>query len=165
MRPKPEGQLKRLLAVGLAAVALLLASCATFRDREPIEVYVADVAAMQGEGMEMRMLVKLRIQNPNDAPLEFNGVMLNMDVQGRPFATGVSDAAGVVPRFREAVVAVPVSLSVMGVARRAVDIAAGAVRSGKLTYELTGRLARPGVGSELFKSDGEFVLPAELFGP
>jgi LEA14-like dessication related protein len=128
-------------------------------------VYVADVAAMQGEGMEMRMLVKLRIQNPNDVPLEFNGVTLNMDVQGRPVATGVSDASGVVPRFGEAVVAVPVSLSVMGIARRAVDIAAGAVRSGKLTYELTGRLARPGAGSKWFKSDGEFALPEELFGP
>ncbi len=165
MRIKPQGQTSRLLVAGLAAVMLLLGGCATLRDREPVEVYVADVAAMPGEGMEVRMLVKLRIQNPNDVPLEFNGVTLNMDVQGRPFATGVSDATGVVPRFGEAVVAVPVSLSVLGVARRAIDIASETVRSGKLTYELSGRLARPGVGSEWFKSEGEFALPAELFGP
>lgn len=161
---KSQTQARRLLAAGLASAALLLGSCATLRDREPVEVYVADVAAMPGEGMEVRMLVKLRIQNPNDVPLEFNGVTLNMNVQGRPFATGVSDITGVVPRFGEAVVAVPVSLSVLGVARRAIDIAADTVRSGKFTYELSGRLARPGVGSEWFKSEGEFALPAEVFG-
>ena len=27
----------------------------------------------------MRMLVKLRVQNPNDAPIEFNGVFVEMD--------------------------------------------------------------------------------------
>ncbi len=148
-----------------AIVALVLSGCATYPHREPIEVYVADVATLAGEGLELRMLVKLRIQNPNDVPLAFNGVAMQMDVQGRPFATGVSDASGVVPRFGETVVAVPVSLSVFGFARRAVDAVANAYRRGKLTYELKGKLAGgPDTESVYFKSDGEFVLPDEVFG-
>ena len=52
------------------------------------------VEPLQGEGLEVRMLIKLRIQNPNDLPLDFNGVSVRMDVQGKRFATGVSDAVG-----------------------------------------------------------------------
>ena len=35
----------------------------------------------------------------NDLPLDFNGVSVTMNVQGKRFATGVSDAGGSVPRF------------------------------------------------------------------
>lgn len=148
-----------------AIVALVLSGCATYPHREPIEAYVADIEPLAGEGLEVRMLVKLRIQNPNDVPLEFNGVSMQMNVQGRPFATGVSEVSGVVPRFGETVVAVPVSLSVFGMARRAVDVIADTYRRGKLTYELTGKLAGVAdAGSVGFESDGEFVLPAEIFG-
>ena len=42
--------------------------------------------------MELRLNVKLRVQNPNDVPVEFNGVSLKMRVQGKTFGTGVSDA-------------------------------------------------------------------------
>lgn len=147
-----------------AIVALALSGCATYPDRVPIEVYVANIEPLAGEGLELRMMVKLRIQNPNDVPLQFNGVAMQMDVQGRPFASGVSDAAGVVPRFGETVVAVPVSLSVFGVARRAVDAIASAYRRGKFTYELTGKLASPDNDSVYFESEGELVLPGEVFG-
>ena len=108
------------------------------------------------------MLVKLRIQNPNDLPLDFNGVSVEMDVQGKRFATGVSDAGGSVPRFGETVVGVPVSISVFGIARQAVGVMTSEYR-GKLAYEMTGKLAGPAFNSVHFESKGEFTLPAELF--
>jgi LEA14-like dessication related protein len=67
--------------------------------REPLRVNVAGLEPLAGEGLEMRFNVKLRIQNPNDTPLEFQGVSLQLDLNGKPFASGVSDEAGVVPRF------------------------------------------------------------------
>lgn len=112
----------------------------------------------------MRMLVKLRVQNPNDAPIEFNGVFVEMDVEGKRFASGVSDAAGVVPRFGEAVVSVPVSISMYGIARQAMSMIGGEVR-GKLAYEMGGKLAGPGFGSVRFHTRGELTLPRELSGP
>jgi LEA14-like dessication related protein len=42
------------------------------------------------------MMVKLRIQNPNDAPLEYRGVYVQMDVLDKTFATGVSDDPGTI---------------------------------------------------------------------
>jgi LEA14-like dessication related protein len=150
------------LLVVLAFAVLLSGGCAGLQRSEPIDVIVAGVEPLEGEGLELRMLVKLRIQNPNDLPLDFTGVSVQMDVQGKRFATGVSDAAGSVPRFGETIINVPVSISMFRVARQAVDVLTSEYR-GKLAYEMTGRLAGPAFNSVRFQSKGEFTLPAELF--
>jgi LEA14-like dessication related protein len=109
--------------------------------------------------MEMRLLVKLRVQNPNDAPIDYNGVALEMDVQGKTFATGVSDAAGTVPRFGESVITVPVTVSAFRMLGQAVAlIRSGA--SGKVTYEMRGKLNGSGFSSTHFRTQGEFDLAA-----
>ncbi len=95
------------LLVLLTFGVLLFGGCASLQGREPIQVIIAGVEPLQGEGLELRMLVKLRIQNPNDLPLDYNGVSVQMDVQGKLFATGVSDAVGSVPRFGETIVERP----------------------------------------------------------
>jgi LEA14-like dessication related protein len=156
--PVRRDVLRALLAFGM----LLLAGCASLQGREPIQVIVAGVEPLQGEGLELRMLVKLRIQNPNDLPLDFNGVSVQMDVQGKPFATGVSDAVGSIPRYGETVVGVPMSVSVIRIAHQAIGVMTHEF-PGKLAYEITGKLAGPAFRSVHFKSVGEFTLPAEIF--
>jgi LEA14-like dessication related protein len=145
----------------LAFVLLLSGGCAGLQRSEPVDVIMAGIEPIRGEGLELRMLVKLRIQNPNDSPLNFNGVSVQMDVQGKRFATGVSDAAGSIPRFGETIVNVPVSISMLSVARQAVDVMTNEY-SGKIAYEMTGRLAGPTFDIMRFQSKGEFKLPAEL---
>ena len=152
--------IRSVLFVLLVFAVLLFGGCASL---QPIDVIMAGVEPIQGQGLELRMLVKLRIQNPNDLPLDFNGVSVQMDVQGKRFATGVSDAVGSVPRFGETIVSVPVSISVFRVLRQAMDVVTNEYR-GKLEYEMTGRLAGPAFNSVRFNSKGEFTLPAELFG-
>ena len=148
-----------LLAFGV----FLFGGCASLQGREPIQVIIAGVEPLQGEGLELRMLVKLRIQNPNDLPLDFNGVSVQIDVQGKRFATGVSGAGGTVPRFGETIVDVPVSISVFRIAHQAIGVMTDEYR-GKIAYEMTGKLAGPAFNSLRFKSSGELTLPAELFG-
>ncbi len=155
--------IRSVLFVLLAFGVLLFGGCASLRYPEPIDVIMAGVEPLQSQGLELRMLVKLRIQNPNDLPLDFNGVSVQMDVQGKRFATGVSDAVGSVPRFGETIVSVPVSISVFRIVHQAMDVMTNEYR-GKLEYEMTGRLAGPAFNSVRFKSKGEFTLPAELFG-
>jgi LEA14-like dessication related protein len=133
-----------------------------FQLREPIDVNLAGVEPLQGEGLEIRMLVKLRILNPNDVPLDYNGVSIRMDIQGKRFAAGVSDASGSIPRFGEGIVEVPVSISVFGIARQAVGVIRNEY-SGELPYEINGKLAGSAIGGVWFKAQGEFTLPAELF--
>jgi LEA14-like dessication related protein len=114
---------------------------------------------LQGEGLELRMLVRLRIQNPNDLPLDFNGVSVRMDVQGKRFATGVSDASGSVPRFGETIVGVPVSISVFRIVHQALDAVTNEY-GGKIVYVMNGTLAGPAFNSVHFESKGELALPA-----
>lgn len=150
------------LTVLLACGMLLFGGCAGLQRREPVQVIIAGVEPLQGEGLELRMLVRLRIQNPNDRPLEFNGVSVRVDVQGQRFATGVSDAVGSVPRYGETVVDVPVSISVFRIARQAVGVMTNQYGE-KLAYEMTGKLAGPAFNNVHFKSSGVFTLPAEIF--
>lgn len=151
---------RRFLSLVLAA--LPLAGCATLPSRDPPQITVAGVEPLQGEGLELRLLVKLRVQNPNDAPIDYDGVFVKLDVQGKAFASGVSDARGSVPRFGEAVVAVPVTISAFRMARQVVG-AIGAMERGagvdKIRYELRGKLSGAGFSSVRFGSQGEVALP------
>jgi LEA14-like dessication related protein len=149
----------RLIAgVTLAALALALPGCAALQGRDPLHVTVVGIEPLEGQGLELRMLVKLRVQNPNDAPLDYNGAALEMKIRGKTFATGVSDAVGSVPRFGEAVIRVPVTISALGMVGQAVDMFRHGV-SGPITYEMTGKLNGSGFNSTRFQTQGEFSLP------
>lgn len=114
--------------------------------------------------MELRMLVKLRVQNPNDAPVNYDGVALQMSVQGKTFATGVSDKTGSVPRFGESVIEVPVTASAFQMARQLFALANKAGTPAKITYEMSGKLHGSGLGSVRFRDKGDFELPASTQG-
>ena len=149
-----------LLAL-VAFGSLILGGCAALQPRESIQVVMVGIEPLQGEGLELRMLVRLRIQNPNDSPLDINGVAVQMDVQGKRFATGVSDAVVSIPRFGEAIVGVPVSISVFRIASQAIGVMTNEYH-GKLTYEMSGKLAGPAFNSVHFESKGELTLPAAI---
>ena len=142
----------------MAVAALALGACAGLPEKDPLQVTVAGIEPMQGEGLELRMLVKLRVQNPNDAPVEYTGAYLQLDVQGRRFATGVSDAGGTVPRFGEAVVAVPVTVSAARMVRQVMGVLDGTPVD-TIRYELSGKLSGAMFQSERFRTQGEFQLP------
>jgi LEA14-like dessication related protein len=150
-------------------LVLSLAGCATLPQRDPPQITVAGVEPLQGQGMELRLLVKLRVQNPNDSPIDYDGVYVKLDVQDKTLATGVSDARGSVPRFGEALVEVPVTVSAFRMARQVVG-AMGAMESGKgleqVRYDLTGKFSGTGFRSVRFGSKGEFTMPgAAAAGP
>ena len=54
--------------------------------------------------------MKVRIQNPNDAPIDYNGVALTLELNGMKFGAGVSDEIGTVPRYGETIVTLPVTV-------------------------------------------------------
>jgi hypothetical protein len=149
----------------LAVLAVLaLAGCASMPHRDPLQVTVAGIEPLQGEGMELRLLVKLRVQNPNDAAVEFNGAALTLDVMGRTFASGVSDETGTVPRFGEAIVTVPVTVSVLRIARQVLGMMDGQPVD-KATYAMSGKLNGASLfGTQRFKANGEFALPKGTSG-
>jgi LEA14-like dessication related protein len=154
--------MRRQLLAGLAATLLGLTGCATLPD--PLDVTVAGIEPLAGEGMELRLLVKLRVVNPNDRPIEFDGASVRLDVAGRTFATGASAASGTVPRFGEAVVEVPVTVSMLRMARQVMGMLDGKPVD-RIQYDLAGKLSKRGIGAKRFSAQGEFQLPAAGASP
>jgi hypothetical protein len=150
----------RKLLLFCMSCLLLLAGCGSLPGQDPLRVTLAGVESLPGQGMEVRMAVKLRLQNPNDAPVNFNGAALTLEVRGMDFASGVSDAVGIVPRFGETVITVPVTVSAFAMARQVISLAGG--NSAKLDFVARGKLADGSFGGARFESSGSFDLPAGL---
>ncbi len=157
--PRRRVVLARLAAtVGVA----VLAGCAALPHREPLRVNLVGLERLKGEGFELRFAVKLRVQNPNESAIEFDGISIELDVNGRPLASGVSAEAGTVPRFGELVITVPVSVSASAAVRQMIGLMDGTPR-GEMPYAVRGRIAGGGVvglfGGARFSAEGSLKLP------
>ncbi|MFI8741364.1 LEA type 2 family protein [Stutzerimonas zhaodongensis] len=153
----------RLLSVCL--LALTLTACAAFFQRDPLNVQVAGIQPLPGEGLELRMAVKLRVQNPNDRPLDYDGVALELEINGRNLASGVSDASGTIPRFGETVLSVPMTISAFSAARQALGLAEH-IGMDEVPYVLRGKLAGGSTfGTQRFIEKGTLNLEGALPSP
>jgi LEA14-like dessication related protein len=135
-----------------------MSGCASVPQTDPLQVTVAGVEGLPGEGMEMRMLVKLRVQNPNEAPIDYTGVYVKLDVLDKTFATGVSDERGTVPRFGETIVAVPITVSALRMVRQVMGLLDGKPVD-RIHYRMSGKLSGGAFNTHRFESKGEFELP------
>jgi LEA14-like dessication related protein len=145
----------------LTAAALGLAGCASLlKHTDPPQVTLVGIepsASQASEGLEARVQLKLRVQNPNDTPIEYNGVYVELDVQNKSLASGVSNQSGAVPAFGEALIGVPVEVSYLGIAGEAMGLLSGKSLD-KITYEMRGKLSSTTSGALQFKSQGELNL-------
>lgn len=153
--PTRSPHLRRLI---LMAVPAALAGCAALSRGDPPKVSFAGIESIAGEGMELRFKLKLRVQNPADTLLEVDGVSLNLAVRGMDFASGVSAVKTSVPRFGEAVISVPVTVSATAVLRQAWAMT-GERELRKIEFEFSGRLGAGPFGGSRFASKGELDWP------
>ncbi|HRP29150.1 MAG TPA: LEA type 2 family protein [Burkholderiaceae bacterium] len=151
----------RASGLGLALLLVLLGACATIGDA--LRVNVVGVEPLQGEGLELRFAVRLRVQNPNDGAIEFDGVAVDLELDGKNVATGVSDQKGSVPRFGETIITVPVTVSAFNVARVLVGFS-GAQSRGEIPYAVSGKLAGGSFGAVRFSRSGTLALPQPASG-
>jgi len=86
-------------------------------------------------------------------------VSLDLELNGKPFASGVSDQAGTVPRYGETVVNVPLTVPAFAAIRQAFAFA-GATESGQIPYILRGKLAGGLTGTTRFIDQGTLSLPS-----
>lgn len=148
-------------ALALAPLLALSSGCANLPGQDPVSVQVAGVTPLPSEGLELRLAVKLRVVNPNDQPIEYDGVYVELDVADRSFATGVTDARGTVPRYGETVITVPTTASALSMVRQLIAVP-GSTRGGKLSYRLRGKLGGTGIVPVRFEYRGEMGLPDGL---
>lgn len=144
---------------GLIVVMLALGACASlFGQRDPLRIDLVGLEPLAGQGMEARFTVKLRVQNPNEDAIDYNGIALDLSVNGQPLASGVSDVSGQVPRFGEKVITVPVTISAFSAIRQAWGLSGGPPRQG-MPYEINGKLAGGLFGTVRFNDKGVLNWP------
>ena len=142
----------------LSLLLLTLSACALFPNRDPLNITVVGIEPLQSQDLEVRFGVKLRVQNPNETVINYNGVALDLDVNGQPLASGVSDQSGTLPRFSETVVTVPVSVSAFSVLRQTLGLSQTQSLN-NLPYVLRGKLAGGLFGTQRFVDRGTLNLP------
>lgn len=156
-------QRRRSILIAAALLAqLALSGCVTMPD--PLDVTVAGIEPLQGEGMEVRMLVKLRVLNPNDREIVYRGASVKVEVLDKTFASGASDLGGTVPRFGETIVEVPVSISVLRMVRQVMGMVDGKPID-KVPYEMSGKLQTGSMSAIRFSTSGELDIPRETATP
>ncbi|WP_349975158.1 LEA type 2 family protein [Pseudomonas sp. WHRI 8519] len=146
----------RLLLVLL--LAGVLNACALLQARDPLNISVIGIEPLPGQELEMRMAVKMRVQNPNEAAVDYNGIALNLEVNGQALASGVSDQRGHIGRYSEAVVVVPVSITAFSFLRQAYGLSKLDSLQG-MPYVLRGKLAGGPLGTVRFTDEGKLDLP------
>jgi LEA14-like dessication related protein len=153
---------RRLLlraAVALACGATLATTgCASFPGREPVRVSLAGIEALPGQGLELRLAVKLRVLNPNDNPIEYDGAFVDLSLQGSDLASGVSGEKGMIPRFGEGLITIPVTIGALAAARQVFSLATGNAERTRMAYKLRGGLAGGMLGGIRFTDQGEADL-------
>jgi LEA14-like dessication related protein len=92
---------------GIMSLALILAACSGLPfNAEPPRVGVADVTVKSLGLFEQTFDLGLRVSNPNDFDLTVEGLDFTLEVNGQPFASGVSRVSARVPAVSSAVLRV-----------------------------------------------------------
>lgn len=148
--------LRSCLTVALLASVV---GCSLLPQRDPVSISVVGIEPLPAQELELRFAIKLRLQNPNETPIEYDGVAVNLDVNGRPLASGVSSEHGRIERYSEDVLVVPVSVSALTALRQAVGLNPAQSLNG-LPYRLHGKLAGGLFGTVRFSDSGTLSLPS-----
>ncbi|QDH71806.1 water stress/hypersensitive response domain-containing protein [Lysobacter alkalisoli] len=146
-----------LRATAALLLAVLLGACASLPNRDPLNIDVAGIESLPGDGMELRLAVKLRVQNPNDSAVDYSGAALRLDLNGQRLATGVSNEAGTVPRYGETLVTIPVTVSALNVVRQITGLADSS-HEPAWNYKVNGKLEGGLFGTRRFSGEGTLDL-------
>ncbi|MCU7646734.1 LEA type 2 family protein [Pseudomonas piscis] len=147
--------MRKLIALSL--ILLSLGACALLPQHDPLAINVVGIEPLPSQELEMRFAIKLRLQNPNETPIDYNGVALDLEVNGRPLASGVSDQQGHIGRYAEDILVIPVSVSAFSVLRQTLGLSQTQSLD-NLPYVLRGKLAGGLFGTQRFIERGQISL-------
>lgn len=127
-------------------------------------VTLADIQIHEIKTLETAFQIELRVLNPNDIPLEIDGLECGLKIDGKDFASGVVGEQHVIPPYGSAIVPVTVYASVLDMVSSVISIIQDSSTQQRhpqpLRYELTGHV-RLG-GSNLMQKTVPFETAGEL---
>ena len=141
----------------ILSIALLSACAGLGGLSQKPEVSVAGLKLVQVGVFEQRFALKLRVQNPNDVELRINGLSVEVELNGQPFITGLSDKGVTVPRFGEAVLEVMATSTLGSALKQLRELQKGGRE--RIDYRIVGRLNLSGIGTVPFERRGDLQIP------
>jgi LEA14-like dessication related protein len=157
-----RGLYRALNWLGMLSILLLvlqiLSGCASLQNREDrIRVTIADLKPLESTLMEQRYLIKIRVQNRSKEALNVDGMSFDLDLNGKRFASGVSNQKATIPGYGESMLEVKLSSTVFGLIKQF-----GVLQdrqNAAFDYQISGSLSSPDSMLALpFNEQGEINL-------
>jgi len=152
-----------LRTAAVVLFALVAAVGCAMRDAPALDVGLQGVSLVDVQPLEQRFQLSLRFTNRTDRDIAVDGLTYRLEINGREFATGVSNQSFTVPRFGEARIEVAATSSLAGVLaqleelRKRLAAPPGAVPA--VTYRLSGRANTGFIGTQ-FDVQSELPIPS-----
>lgn len=142
---------------GLALLGLSACSGPSMSDAEFPDVSLAGLSFAEPGLFEQELTVQLRLKNPNEFDIPVDGLSFALDVNGTPFANGLSSSDFTLPGLGEMVVPINVTVSTNDLIERVIAIGTGR----RLDYRLSGEadIGSWFSGSIPFSREGKLALP------
>jgi len=154
--------MKRFLVLVLGLFCLLI-GCATVDNAKPPSIQLSNIRLGNGGLLNQELLIEIRIGNPNDFELPLTGLTFELEVNGQPFADGLSNTAVTVPRLGYATVPVTGNTNILSVFRQLMFLG----KSDTITYRLHGTayVGRLGINRSVpYERKGKLSLQGALPG-
>ena len=144
----------------IALVFLLLGCAGLYQSMERPRINIANVMPREIKLFEQVFDLELRIQNPNDTPLEINGLAFELELNDKRFATGVSNQSLVIDRLSSDVIHVQAITTLVGFLRQVAEYQQ--TKDPRVTYRIKGSIYSGSTGTKLhFDDSGEIKIPIE----
>jgi LEA14-like dessication related protein len=128
----------RRSSAALLAGLLALPGCATLpTNLKTPDVSFVSLRAVEASVFEQKLEVRMKVQNPNAVELPVNGLDVDIELAGEPFARGSSARQFVVPAYGEA----EFDMNVTANAAAALLKIAGGKGGDAIDYRLKGKLS------------------------
>jgi LEA14-like dessication related protein len=130
-----------LISAMAVTLSAWVAGCAGLgKPLESPRISLSNIQMQETSGMESAFLVQLRVQNPNEVDLDIRGVECEVELNGKPFAYGMSNTQVRIPAFGSDVVPVKVYTSVVDIFRGLLNLQG----RDDLTYQVKGKVRMGG---------------------
>ena len=148
---------RHVVSAWVVILVILVSGCASlFWMGEKPHVDIVNITPKEMRLLEQTFLLELRIQNPTETDLDINGMSFELEINGQPFARGVSNQSLKVERLSTKVVEVDAYTGLVSILRQLYEVKKGSYESG-FKYRLKGSIHTGAPSFRIpFDETGEF---------
>jgi len=148
---------KNVVSAWVVILVVLFSGCASlFWMGEKPRVDIVNIMPKEMRLLEQTFVMELRIQNPSETDLDINGLAFDLEINGQPFARGVSNQSLKVERLSTKIIQVEAYTGLTSILRQLAEAKRGSYTSG-FKYRLKGSVHTGAPSFRIpFDETGEF---------